>query len=483
MRTWVDERVTTVQRHKAAIKRNTLSKPLRLAREYGLLPDGCTVFDYGCGRGDDVLRLQALGHHAVGWDPHHAPKTPKVSSEVVNLGFVLNVIERPQERLGVLEEAWSLAQDVLVVGALVVADAKGSAIPFGDGVLTSIRTFQKYYDQQELQNVIQQTTGIPPVALGVGVFAVVRDASHRARLLTAQYRVGRTMDKAAMEALFRENAAALAPLLDFFSNHGRWPVKEDELILDERVGSLGRARRLAQTGLQPETVMLVVERARADLLVVLGILYLSGCPKMNHLAPRIQRDLRAHFGTYRQAMGEAEQLLFTLGRADVLRAASRRSPVGKAMPKAHYVHVSALDSVSPELRLLEACARRFLGGREGANLVKLGVDSPVVSYLSYPTFEKDPHPALAWSLKVDLQTFRFRKRDFSKRENPPILHRKELFVNPSHPLRAKFARLTAQEERWDLFDGSTGGFGTRKGWERRLQAAGVTLKGHRVVVG
>ena len=112
--------------------------------------------------------------------------------------------------------------------------------------------------------------------------------------------------------------------------------------------------------------------------------------------------------------------------------------------------------------------------------VKLTLDAPVIGYLSYPGFDREPHPALASSLRVDLRTFRVRFDDFTQRENPPILHRKELFVADGYPGREKFARLTAQEERWGLLR-EAHVIGTRSKWGDRLREEGVALRGHRVV--
>ena len=41
---------------------------------------------------------------------------------------------------------------------------------------------------------------------------------------------------------------------------------------------------------------------------------------------------------------------------------------------------------------------------EGANLIKLHRHSGKVSYLVYPDFETDPHPALLRSIKLSLRT-------------------------------------------------------------------------------
>jgi len=99
-----------VPRHRTAMARTELSRPLTLALEHGVLEPSLSVLDYGCGRGGDVNRLRAMGLQASGWDPVHAPQGQRAPADLVNLGFVLNVIERPQERLEVLGAAWAQAR-------------------------------------------------------------------------------------------------------------------------------------------------------------------------------------------------------------------------------------------------------------------------------------------------------------------------------------------------------------------------------------
>jgi len=50
------------ERHKTALTRYELSKPVKSLLEYGVLEPGRTFFDYGCGQGSDVRGLQALGY-------------------------------------------------------------------------------------------------------------------------------------------------------------------------------------------------------------------------------------------------------------------------------------------------------------------------------------------------------------------------------------------------------------------------------------
>src|SRR5205085_2408127 len=112
--------------------------------------------------------------------------------------------------------------------------------------------------------------------------------------------------------------------------------------------------------------------------------------------------------------------------------------------------------------------------------IKIHRRSGKLSYLVYPGFESDPHPALLRSIRLCLQTRQLDCRDYAASANPPILHRKETFLTPDHPLHEKFSRLTTQEEVRGLLT-ETARIGTRDGWEARLREFGVELRGHRLV--
>src|ERR1044071_4044666 len=113
-----------IARHRTALRRPELSRPIRLALEEGLINTGITVFDYGCGHGDDVLRLNNRSISCTGWDPVHRPRERKIPADVVNLGYVINVIEDLEERVSVLKEAWMLAQKLLIVSARLSIETK-----------------------------------------------------------------------------------------------------------------------------------------------------------------------------------------------------------------------------------------------------------------------------------------------------------------------------------------------------------------------
>jgi len=194
----------------------------------------------------------------------------------------------------------------------------------------------------------------------------------------------------------------------------------------------------------------------------------------------LQRDMKAFFGTYTKGCAEADALLFKTGEPGAIDEACKRATVGKLLPDDLYVHRSALESLEPLLRIYEGCGRAYLGEVEGANIIKIHRRSGKLSYLVYPKFEDDPHPALLRSVRVNLRTRQIDSNDYARSANPPVLHRKETFLLPDNPLHEKFARLTAQEAKHGLLE-DTAGIGTREGWARRLIERGFTLKGHRLV--
>lgn len=106
----------------------------------------------------------------------------------------------------------------------------------------------------------------------------------------------------------------------------------------------------------------------------------------------------------------------------------QHSRVGKLLPNVLYVHFSALSALEPLLQSYESAARLAAPQLKEPTLVKFSTDKAKISYLFYPDFDTDPHPALQASIQVDLQSLQVSYRDYSTSENPPVLHRKETFV-------------------------------------------------------
>ena len=150
-----------IQRAKTAIRRVDYSRPVRIALAEGILTKERTFLDYGCGQGDDHRRLSEEGYDSGGWDPSHSADSTLRSADVVNLGYVVNVIEDPTERTAVLRRAWDLSRRVLVVAARMTFDRTKyvSTKNYGDGCVTTWRTFQKFFGQNELREWISSELG------------------------------------------------------------------------------------------------------------------------------------------------------------------------------------------------------------------------------------------------------------------------------------------------------------------------------------
>ena len=145
----------------------------------------------------------------------------------------------------------------------------------------------------------------------------------------------------------------------------------------------------------------------------------------------LQRDIKSFFGTYAKACGLADELLFQAGNPDLVDAACKRSAIGKLLPDSLYVHRESLDHLEPLLRVYEGCAVRDLGEIEEANVIKLHRMSGKLSYLSYPDFESDPHPALVRSVKLCMRTRQLDCQGFGQGGNPPCSTARKLFCTPT----------------------------------------------------
>lgn len=475
-----------VARHKTALTRVALSRPLATAAADGLLDPNGSVFDYGCGKGDDIRHLRALGHDVDGWDPTHRPAVPRRPAHVVNLGYVINVIESPGERAETLRTAWNLAEGLLVVSARMTWDARDLVgRPMGDGLVTRTGTFQKFYEQSELARWIEEILGAQPHAAAPGIFYVFRDDAAAQRFLASRvytYRPRVTIDP---QVQYEANQSTLEPLFTFMRDHARAP-RPAELPADaigaiqEAMGSLGRAQRLIRQVTEDSYWDEVTAQRRAELLTYVALSRFGRRPRFSQLDESLGRDIRTLFGTYAEACMQADRLLLACGDQAMLYVNARSSKVGKQTPSALYVHRSAMAEIPPVLQVYEGCARVLAGTVDQANMIKLSVTEPQVSYLTYPDFDRDPHPTLRSAITVSLRKLTVDWRDYSRSENPPLLHRKEEFLGADDPRRMLYERLTRAEMRAGLYEHPER-IGTLTGWQATLAAAGVGLRGHRLV--
>lgn len=476
-----------IQRHRAAIARVTASKPVRLAVEAGLFAPQSSYFDYGCGHGADIDYIQQLGCASTGWDPYFRPDVPHTPADVVNLGYVINVIEDTAERREALLQAWALAHKVLIVAAQVLIDDRTrGVIPYGDGIITSRHTFQKYYEQEELKVYIDQVLGVDAIPVALGIYFVFRDEAQAETFRASRFRSRAKAPQIRLRVnRFEECRDRLQPLMDFYTERGRLP-NTDELSaeqlapIQETFGSLKRAFRVVLQATEEKDWEAIAETRRHDLLVYLALSHFGRRPKLRDLSPLVQNDIRALFGSYPHACTAADLMLMSLSNLERLAERGRQSAIGQQRPNSLWVHVSALDALDPLLRLYEGCASRTIGRPENATLVKFHFTTPKITYLTFPDFDTEPHPPLQTSVQVSLRDLHVRYRDYDPNDNPPLLHQKEQTLLPDYEGYEKFARLSQQERDWGLLDDLPAIY-DRQGWLRCLRDHCAELRGHRLV--
>jgi len=149
-----------------------------------------------------------------------------------------------------------------------------------------------------------------------------------------------------------------------------------------------------------------------------------------------------------------------------LTAIAEKGPrgFGKQTPQATYFHRSLERRAPPRLAALVARAKKRLPAGARWNLIKVDHHGGAVSFLWYPDFDTDPHPALRVSYRVDPASGLVRVEDYSDRANPFILHRKDAMIATDDPRYDEFRRVTEKEEAAGLL--SRADIGTRDGWRR-----------------
>ena len=148
-------------------------------------------------------------------------------------------------------------------------------------------------------------------------------------------------------------------------------------------------------------------------------------------------------------------------------------PVGKATPKAKYVHLSAIEGTA----LLEFIKRILTALKLTDfewNIAKFSKQEFQFSVLSYPMFDELAYPELHKSVFVDLNEKRHRINDYTNTDNPPILHRKELMVLSDYPLFDEFEIITQEGDSAGLYENSRI-IGFKLGWEAAINRAGYEL--------
>jgi DNA phosphorothioation-associated putative methyltransferase len=490
------DREVQIARHLTAIDRDKLSAPMQALARHNYLNGDHSIFDYGCGKGHDVRELEAHGVDITAWDPVYSPNTGKTKSDIVNLGYVINVIEDRKERDDALRDAYEHANKVLAVSAMVAGEGTITKFqPYKDGVLTARNTFQKYYSQSELRNYIESTLTDSAVAVSPGIFFVFKDKLEEQLFLSERQRVRRSWAQitqrqraAPVQRITKDLVEKHKELFDDFwqtcLDLGR-PPANSEFEFSDRIRTIAGSHSRAFSALREHYSTEISDYAReariGDLLVYFALGLFEKRKPYKRMPEGLQRDVKAFFGSYSQALQQAKDLLFSVGDADNIAQAcySAHEILGCGdLAEGHSltIHSSCLNLLPPVLRVYVGCATQLYGDMDGVDLVKIHMRSGKVSLMRYDDFKNKPIPELIERVKIKLREQDIDFFDYTGEYVPQPLYLKSRVVPHNFPNFDKQLDFDEALVNLALFDFS--GFGPpRDTFYQSLADNGYSVKG------
>ena len=450
-----------IERHRTALSRYALSAPAQSLAKNGLIRDDLTYFDYGCGRGDDIAALKSLNIQAFGWDPHFANETEKIASDIVNLGFVLNVIENFDERIQALQGAYDLSNKLLVISVMLYTNTPPTGKPYRDGYLSQRNTFQKYFTQSELKEFIENVLDVEAIPVAPGIVYVFRDKQTEQEYLYKRQRNNHTLKLLGYrkvkqekeekqrrvtksESIRVEHEDLINNIWNLFIDLGR-PCEPhestDSAMAIEVFGSWPKAVRFVLTHHDVADLELAISSHKDDLLVFLALQQFSKRKSYKSLEPHLKREIKFHFGDYQTAITNASLVLRKIGYPAELNNACINAQI-KGL--GYYVDsdylqldTSLIEQLPPLLRIYIGCATAIYGSLDNVDLIKLHIRSGKISLMRYDDFRSSPLPRLIERIKINLKTQDIDIFNYGSEFAPTLLYFKSKYINENFPFYAE----------------------------------------------
>ena len=175
------------------------------------------------------------------------------------------------------------------------------------------------------------------------------------------------------------------------------------------------------------------EARKGDLLVYFALGLFGKRKPYSHMPAGLQRDLKAFFGAYKDAIKEATDLLFSVGKANNIATACEEAhkALGCGLLEGHHsltIHRSLVDQLPPILRVYVGCATQLYGDVEGVDLIKIHMTSGKVSLMKYDDFEGKPIPEMIQRVKINLREQEIDVFDYSGPYVPHPLYFKSKLI-------------------------------------------------------
>lgn len=488
------------QRGRTALSRSAPSVPVQAMHRLGWLDGENSLLDYGCGRGNDLNFLAEIGLRAWGWDPAHRPDGERKAADLVNLGYVINVIEDPVEREQVIASAFKLTRKALVVSAMIAPPAQIERfLPFRDGVVTSRGTFQKYFAQTELKELVERITGAETVGLAPGVVAAFRDPVFQEAFKDARYRrryqrrltaLGNRPPKDRSKAgrLYRDHQRLCDAFWERALELGRWPEPDEFAGYQELADVFGSTKR-AITSIQrfhdAKEIEASAQARKEDLLITEAVALLSQRQRKVSDFPMLrQREIRSLFASYKELLVATKELLRSISDPATLNAAATacdRLACGGAWDfKGLSIERRCVERLPTVLRCYVELGAAYHGGLEGIDLVRIHLDSGKVTFTSYDDFYGKPLPLMTSRTKIDLRRQRIDDFEYGESYASPPLFWKSRFLAEDAPNLEKQQRFDERLDELGLAPDGDPRFGFSAAVvDEILTAKGLEIRGFR----
>ena len=439
-----------VDRHLTAIDRNQLSQPMQILARHNYLAGEYSVLDYGCGKGDDLRELEAHGIDCSGWDPVHNSEGELINSDIVNLGFVLNVIEERSERDETLRRAFEYADKIFIVSVMIAGESVINQFKqYKDGVITSRNTFQKYYAQSEFRHYIETTLEDNAIPVGQGIFIVFKDKIEEQVFLVDRQHIRRSWKQKTQREIKlhqpRLKKDILEKNIELFTDFwetclelGRIPANDEFEFSDQirRVaGSHAKAHQALVNHFGDELFSESHQKRREDLIVYFALSLFEKRKAQSKMPASLKRDIKAFFNSYTSAVDEAREHLFSVGNPEIVEEACleayKRFKCGELQDGHSYTFHKVLLGEAPVLlRIYIGCAAQLYGDLDDIQLIKAHFTSGKVSLMGYKEWESET-PYLIERIKIKMRDQDVDFFDYVGKYSPPPLPNKHLYVLPS----------------------------------------------------
>lgn len=287
--------------------------------------------------------------------------------------------------------AFNLTHQIVVVSAMLFNQNALKGQAFNDGIITQRNTFQKYFTQNELKDFIVETLETNAIPVAPGIFFIFKNQDAEQRFLLGRQRSQRNAilpsqrpHSVKQPKLSRNEKKYLTykhlidPLWHQMLELGRLPDKTEvgSLIeLTQAFGSINKAIRFTLDNHDEELFEHARKRKIEDLITYFALQAFSKRKPYKHLEAGLQKDIKAFFGDYENAVITAKSILFKISDtaliSDACQKATEQGLGHLDEGEALHLHTRFVNELPALLRIYIGCATMLYGDIEQTDLIKI----------------------------------------------------------------------------------------------------------------